>query len=108
MGDPHGPPPSTPGHPSISTIPPPAPSPTKSKSFSSLFQKPSPDPSSSSNQPLIPPSFHHGEPAFKISQEMVEQFSKPFAFTLVGKFSHGRPTLERARLYFAKFNLKGQ
>lgn len=56
--------------------------------------------------PLIPPTNHHGEPAFKIPQDLVNQLSLPFHYILVGKFSHYHPTLEKAHLCFAKFNLK--
>lgn len=56
---------------------------------------------------LLSSSLHCGELASKLPQTLIDQSSKPFQFTLVGKYSHGRPTLEKARLYFAKFNLKG-
>lgn len=48
-----------------------------------------------------------GEPALKIPQNLLESLSKPFKFTLVGKFSHGRPSMERAHQIFAKLRLKG-
>src|SRR5436190_4128261 len=33
--------------------------------------------------------------------------SKPLKLSLVGKFSHGRPTMERSRLIFSKLGLRG-
>src|SRR5436190_17626985 len=33
--------------------------------------------------------------------------SKPLKLSLVGKFSHGRPTMERSRLFFSKLGLRG-
>lgn len=75
------------------------------KSSASLLKSPS-----DLNPPpidLIPPSTRHGEPALKLTRSIVDRLSEPFKYSLVGKFSHGRPTLEKARLIFAKFNLKG-
>lgn len=59
-----------------------------------------------SSPSLIPPTNHHGEPALKVPQNMVDQLVAPFKFALVGKFSHGHPSLERVRLIIAKFNPK--
>lgn len=81
--------------------------PIKSKSIASLLQKSFPDPVTDQPLSLIPPTLRHGEPAFKIPQKLVDHFFQYFTFTLVGKFSHGRPMLEKARLCIAKFNLKG-
>src|SRR3954469_21867824 len=38
---------------------------------------------------------------------MVDSLSAPFRLSLVGKFSHGRPSMEMARSIFAKLDLKG-
>lgn len=108
MGEPHA----------SSSNPPPAPisspyqkhpssSPTKSESFVSLFKSSQPDLISKS-LPLIPPSLHHGEPVFKISQEIVDASSKPFTFTLVGKFSHGRSMLEKGETLLCEFQSQKQ
>src|SRR5436190_15248498 len=84
-------------------------SPTKLKSFTSLLKENPKSTSYLSDPPpaLLPPAVHHEEPALKIPQVLIEQLSSPFRFTLVGKFSHGRPTMERARSVFAKLDLKG-
>lgn len=79
-------------------------SPTSQKSFASLFKDAQP---SASDQTLLPPSSHRGEPALKISQSLVDPLSKPFHFALIGKFSHGRATMERSRQVFSKLGLTG-
>lgn len=81
-------------------------SPTKSKSFASILREIK-NPSVPDHQPLLPPSTYHGEPELKLSSDLIARFSEPFRLTLVGKFSHGRPTMERTRLVFSKLDLKG-
>lgn len=87
--------------------PPPLNSPTKAKPFASLLKA-----SACPSQPsplltLIFPSIHHGEPALKIPQSLVTTLSKPFSLALIGKFSNGRPTMERSCLFFNKLGLRG-
>lgn len=80
-------------------------SPTAKKSFAGLFKKPSDAP-----PPLIttfPISSHKGEPSLKIPKSAIDLMSSPFKFTLIGKFSHGRPNMERSRLLFSRLGLKG-
>src|SRR4051812_12240883 len=75
------------------------------KSFSSLFQKtaaPTPPPLT-----IFAPITYKGEPGIKIPTAAVDLMSKPFQYTLVGKFSNGRPTMERSRAIFNKLGLKG-
>lgn len=79
-------------------------SPTQKKIFSSLFE--SKDQTAQNKETLIPLTNHHGEPALNIPKEMVHDFAKPFKFTLVEKFSHGRPPMAEARIVFAKLELK--
>src|SRR4051812_16255899 len=38
---------------------------------------------------------------------MIDSLSAPFRLTLVGKFSHGRPSMERSRSIFSMLDLKG-
>lgn len=67
-------------------------SPTKHKSFAGLFAtKPS---------TLIPPSSFKGEPALRISQELVNNLLKPFNLMLIGKFSRGQPSMAETRQVF--------
>lgn len=61
------------------------------------------DPSST----LIPSLSHHREPALKISKDLVNQFSIPFKYTMIGESSHARPFQKKSCLVFAKINLKG-
>src|SRR4051812_12240916 len=96
------------GNPTISipttSVPTSTSSPTHKKSFSELLHS---NPRSQSSPPaatLLPPSLHHGEPALKFPQSLVDQLASPFKFTLVGKFSHGRPTMDRARSVFARLD----
>src|SRR4051812_27952749 len=81
-------------------------SPSNTKTFASFFQK-SFSPLQIPDLPPIPISTYRGEPTLMIPQKMVEVLSKPYQFALVGKFSHGRPTMDRARLIFNKLGLKG-
>ena len=43
---------------------------------------------------LKPPGVYRGEPATFFSKEDIANLLPPFQFTLVGKFSHGRPSLK--------------
>nr|XP_027082307.1 uncharacterized protein LOC113704619 [Coffea arabica] len=76
-------------------------SPTKKKSFSQLF-----------SQPAISPihiqqaSVYKGEAAVGFSKADADKLAAPFQWALVGKFSHGRPSLEDIRKFFASLNLK--
>lgn len=87
----------------------PAKSPTSSKSFASVLKNSTTSPKFPSDDqiPLIPPSTHHGEPALKMPQQTVDRLSSSFRLTLVGEFSHGRPSIDRSRQIFAKLYLKG-
>lgn len=91
----------------ISTTPPQPPA----KSFASILKGQTNADPSSSTSPVAPlvhsPSTYKGEPTLKIPKAIVEVLSKPFHFTLIGKFSHGRPLMERSRHLFAKLGLKG-
>lgn len=44
--------------------------------------------------------------SIKISRSAIDSMSKPFQFSIIGKFSHGRPTMERSRSVFGKLGLK--
>lgn len=82
--------------------------PSTTKAFSSLFKA---SEASSSTSPLRTiihtPLSNKGEPDLKIHKSTVESLSKPFCYTPIGKFSHGRPSKKRSRLIFAKLGLKG-
>lgn len=80
-------------------------SPTQKKSFSSLFVEKTQ--SSDQQSKLLPFSNHHGKPALKISKDLVDSVANPFRYMLVGKFSHGRPTMVVSRAAFTKLGLKG-
>lgn len=71
------------------------------KSFAGLFAQKQAAP-----QTLIPSSIQKGEPAHRLTQDQVDTFSKPLNLTLIGKFSHGRPTMIEAQQAFQKLNLK--
>ncbi|XP_071926658.1 uncharacterized protein [Coffea arabica] len=49
---------------------------------------------------------YKGEAAVIFSRTDAEKLAAPFRWTLVGKFSHGRPSLEDIRKFFALLNLK--
>src|SRR2546430_2298003 len=85
---------------------PPNPSASPKKSFSSLFAK-TLSASSLAAPILLPTSFYKGEPSIKISKEALATMSQPLQLSLIGKFSHGRPTMERSRLLFSKLGLIG-
>ena len=48
------------------------------------------------------------EAAVIFSKDDVEKLIAPYRCTLVGKFSHGRPSLEEIWKFFATLNLKDQ
>lgn len=79
------------------------------KSFASILQSSTKTPQTSveSQLPLIPSSSHHGEPALNLPQSIVDRLSSSFCLALVGKFSHGHPTMDRSRQAFTKLDLKG-
>ena len=62
--------------------------------------------SSSSDISLKTPGSHRGEPAVFFSDEDVALLSSPFKFALVGKFSHGRPSIAEIRSVFETIGLK--
>ena len=76
-------------------------SPTKKKSFSQLFSQPS-----TSFIPIRQATVYKGEAAVIFSRADAEKLAEPFRWSLVGKFSHGRPSLEDIRKFFASLNLK--
>ena len=76
-------------------------SPSARKSFSQLFSQPSASPIQ-----LRPVTTYKGEAAVIFSKEDADRLAAPFRWTLVGKFSHGRPTLEDIRKFLASLNLR--
>ena len=52
------------------------------------------------------PSSHKGEPTVCFSSEDIVKLSSPLKFALVGKFSHGRPSLPEIRKAMESFGLK--
>lgn len=82
---------------------------TSKKSFASLSREaPSTAPSAQNlNSSLFFSSFHKGRPSLKIPQTLVDTLSKHFRFALIGKFSHGCPSIERSRQIITKLGLKG-
>ena len=76
-------------------------SPTKKKSFSQLFSRPSTSPIQ-----IRQATSYKGEAAVIFSRADAEKLAAPFRWALVGKFSHGRPSLEDIRKFFASLNLK--
>ena len=76
---------------------------TEKKSFSQLFSQPSTSPIQ-----IRQASVYKGEAAVIFSREDVNKLAVPFRWALVGKFSHGRPSLEDTRKFFASLNLKDQ
>lgn len=53
------------------------------------------------------PTFHKGAPAIHFSMEEIQKLAEPFKFTLVGKFSKGRPPMDRIREFIVKLGLTG-
>ena len=78
-------------------------SPTTKKSFSQLFSQPVTSPIQ-----VRQASVYKGEAAVVFSRVDADRLAVPFRWTLVGKFSHGRPSLEDTRKFFASLNLKDQ
>ncbi|XP_071929043.1 uncharacterized protein [Coffea arabica] len=76
-------------------------SPTGKKTFSQLFSQPSTSPIQ-----IRQATVYKGEAAVIFSRADVEKLAVPFRWALVGKFSHGRPSLEDIRKFFASLNLK--
>ncbi|CDP20930.1 unnamed protein product [Coffea canephora] len=76
-------------------------SPTKKKSFSQLFSQPATSPIH-----IQQASVYKGEAAVVFSKADADKLAAPFQWALVGKFSHGRPSLEDIRKFFASLNLK--
>ena len=60
----------------------------------------------STSIPHKSPSIHRGEPALFFSDEDIAALSSPFKFALIGKFSHGRPSLAVIKSTFETFGLK--
>ncbi|XP_071923206.1 uncharacterized protein [Coffea arabica] len=75
--------------------------PNAKKSFSQLFSQPSHSPIN-----LQSVTSHKGEAAVIFSKEEADKLAVPFRWALVGKFSHGRPSLESVRKFFSTLNLK--
>lgn len=74
------------------------PSSSLKKSFAFLFER-------STSSPfdilvIFPSASHKGKPSLKIPKSAIVSMSKHLQFTLIGKFSHDRPTMERSRLFF--------
>lgn len=80
-------------------------SPTTKKPFVGLFEKSNDAPPPTTV--IFPSSTHKDEPALKIPKSVVESMSKPFRFTLICTFSHGRPWMKRSRSIFLRLGLKG-
>ncbi|KAL2543182.1 Uncharacterized protein Adt_04160 [Abeliophyllum distichum] len=55
----------------------------------------------------MPPGLHRGEPSFILTVEEEAAPFEPFKFTLVGKFSHQKPSMAKVRDCFMKFGFFG-
>ncbi|XP_027062037.1 uncharacterized protein [Coffea arabica] len=55
---------------------------------------------------IRPATVYKGEAAVLVSREDTDRLATPFRWALVGKFSHGRPTLKDIRKFFAALNLR--
>ncbi|KAL2453242.1 Uncharacterized protein Adt_49258 [Abeliophyllum distichum] len=53
------------------------------------------------------PFLHRGEPALTITADEEASLAEPFKFTLVGKFSHRKPSMVEVRNSFQKFGFTG-
>ena len=51
-------------------------------------------------------STHRGEPAVVFKADDIAAVANPFRYTLVGKFSKGRPLLPDLRKFFSTLDLK--
>ncbi|KAL2497861.1 Uncharacterized protein Adt_23411 [Abeliophyllum distichum] len=75
------------------------------KSFASVLQS---APDSACHQFLAKePFLHRGEPALTITADEEASLAEPFKFTLVGKFSHRKPSMVEVRNSFQKFGFIG-
>ncbi|KAL2526604.1 Uncharacterized protein Adt_11658 [Abeliophyllum distichum] len=75
------------------------------KSFASVLQS---APDSACHQFLAKePFLHRGEPALTITDDEEASLAEPFKFTLVGKFSHRKPSMVEVRNSFQKFGFTG-
>lgn len=72
-----------------------------SKSFAEIVGKSTP-----ASIPLKAPSSFHGEPATFFSEEDNINLSSPYQFSLVGKFSHERPSMPELKVAFETIGLK--
>lgn len=71
------------------------------KSFASLFSAEAPSPIE-----IKKPIAHRGEPAGFFMREDIDRLAVPYQFSVVGKFSHGRPKFEEIRRVFTFLDLK--
>nr|XP_027103174.1 uncharacterized protein LOC113724473 [Coffea arabica] len=53
------------------------------------------------------PSTYRGQPAIFFTEEDVQQLSQPFCYSLIGKFSKGRPNMENLRKAFHSIGFQG-
>ncbi|KAL2526706.1 Uncharacterized protein Adt_11760 [Abeliophyllum distichum] len=75
------------------------------KSFTSVLQS---DPDSACHQFVAKePFLHRGKPALTITADEEASLAEPFKFTLVGKFSHRKPSMVEVRNSFQKFGFTG-
>ncbi|KAL2491445.1 Uncharacterized protein Adt_27073 [Abeliophyllum distichum] len=76
------------------------------KSFASILQS---APDSACHQFVAKePFLHRGEPALTITADEEASLVEPFKFTLVGKFSHRKPSMVEVRNSFQKFGFTGE
>ncbi|KAL2532507.1 Uncharacterized protein Adt_05858 [Abeliophyllum distichum] len=76
------------------------------KSFASVLQS---APDSTCHQFVAKePFLHRGEPALTITADEEASLAEPFKFTLVGKFSHRKPSMVEVRNSFQKFGFTGE
>ncbi|KAL2461390.1 Uncharacterized protein Adt_44810 [Abeliophyllum distichum] len=76
------------------------------KSFASVLQS---APDSACHQFVAKePFLHRGEPALTITADEEASLAEPFKFTLVGKFSHRKPSMVEVRNSFQKFGFTGE
>ncbi|KAL2505033.1 Uncharacterized protein Adt_20654 [Abeliophyllum distichum] len=76
------------------------------KSFASILQS---APDSAFHQFVAKePFLHRGEPALTIKADEEASLAEPFKFTLVGKFSHRKPSMVEVRNSFQKFGFTGE
>lgn len=74
-------------------------------SFASLFS--SPDASLPAATGIKPVMEFKGEPAIYFSQKEISLLVEPFRFTLICKFTQGKPSMEAIRKEFRTIGLKG-